>query len=67
MGKVVEGAKNLRKTKMGLDNSHYFEEADTKIEDIRKLLEDKTEKSKFEGMKRLIAVTISLSKSQLFR
>jgi hypothetical protein len=41
---------------MGLDNSHYFE-TNSKLEDIRGMLESNADKDKMEAMKRLIAVT----------
>jgi len=47
---------NLGKLGLG-GNSHYFREvSNPKLEEIKKLLDGKTDKEKLEGMKRLIAV-----------
>ena len=55
MGKIVSGVQKLKENKMGLDNSHYFED-NSKFEDMRAMLDSNSDKDKMEAMKRLIAV-----------
>jgi hypothetical protein len=49
------------KAQTGLGSSHYFETAsNAKLDEIKKLLDSRENKDKLDGMKRLIAVCLTL-------